>query len=457
MPNREWLASLAEAFDRELGVDERQRLLAGVERLTVTGASAAGEQSGAGLSDWFAGFADRLGQHDRRALLEDILQQCCPCGAPEMLACVRSIWAECATLPQFAYELERRRAFGKSIAWRDNAIIVTKVPIGQCGPEYQHDHRGRHSASCHCDMASRLTRDVPATFCACGGGFFRRLFHGVWGCDPRVETLSTVISGGSECLFAIHVPQEHIDAERSIALYWRTLAKARGGVHVSAGGVSWVTSQTGRGPARIYSLQLSDGDAARQLADIRSRIMSGELPDGILFTPVSGPADLQHLLSGAGFRVNLDTPCMMRSLREIDEPALPPTVTVEQVEAGEPLDAWTDIVNTDLYGEAVMDAIHYGDLLTLPNVRFYLARVGGVPAATCMTIADGDLATLEMVATRAALRRKGIARAMVLRALSDLRHDGVHSLHLRAEPDALPFYRTLGFINLGPRILATLR
>lgn len=205
MLDERWLAALTELLDAEIGVSERQRLLADAPELS--GASETGDGTGESIAQWFAGFAARLGDYHDQERIRQIMQRCCPCSAPAMFAAVKAIWAECYSVSQFAVELERRRPFGKSIVWRDGQIVVAKPPICACDPEYQHIHGGRYAATCHCDMASRLAGPVPDTFCACGGGFYRKLFREIWGVEVRVDTVSTVVSGGSECVFAIHPPE----------------------------------------------------------------------------------------------------------------------------------------------------------------------------------------------------------------------------------------------------------
>lgn len=253
------------------------------------------------------------------------------------------------------------------------------------------------------------------------------------------------------------VGEEYRDAKLAMTLYWRTLARARGVEAHSRDGMAWVTSRSECGPARIYHLDLPADAASQRLSAVKSSIIRGDLPNGILFTPADGPENLLSLLSAGGFAVNLAVPCMMIQLggseTAVPQPA---SVTVDTVKTRQALAAWADIVATDLYGMQVLDIAQLDDLLSLPDVRFYLAQHDGTPAAACLTIRDGALGALEMVATRAALRRRGIGAAMVRQAMADLRDAGVRSLHLRAESDAIPFYDALGFRALGPRILAKL-
>lgn len=245
------------------------------------------------------------------------------------------------------------------------------------------------------------------------------------------------------------------DIDRAIALYWRTLAGARGLEHHAANGAEWVTSLDGYGPERVYHLALPEDGALDRLRAARAAIVERRLPNGILFTPNSAPANLLTLLADAGFAIDTSGACMVIGLNDVERPTLGEGITIEALTTDDALAEWADIVNTDLFGVELLTREQFADLLHLPKVRLYLARYNGVPAAACMTIADGELAVLEMVATRAQLRRRGIAAALVRTAMADLRDCGAESLQLRSEPEAIAFYEALGFRTLGRRIVAT--
>lgn len=248
---------------------------------------------------------------------------------------------------------------------------------------------------------------------------------------------------------------DRADIDRGIALYWRTLAQARGLELHRADGAEWVTSRDGNGPERVFHLALSGGAALDRLRAARADIVAGRLPNCILITPNSEPENLLTLLAEAGFAIDTSGACMVKELIGAERPVLGGSITVETLTTDEALPAWADIVNTDLFGTKLLTYVQYGDLFRLPDVRFHMARLNGEPAATCMTISDGDLAVLEMVATKAALRRRGIAAALVRTVMADLCDGGVVSLQLRSEPEAIAFYDTLGFRMLGPRVVAT--
>lgn len=76
----------------------------------------------------------------------------------------------------------------------------------------------------------------------------------------------------------------------------------------------------------------------------------------------------------------------------------------------------------------------------------YVAELDGVPCGTVTTCRFGPVAWVAMMLVQAALRGRGIGRALMVRALEDLDAHGVRSVRLDATPLGRPLYESLGFI-----------
>jgi GNAT superfamily N-acetyltransferase len=85
------------------------------------------------------------------------------------------------------------------------------------------------------------------------------------------------------------------------------------------------------------------------------------------------------------------------------------------------------------------------------GARFFGAEVGGVLASVCDLYADRGVAQIEAVVTLAEHRNRGLARAVVLRALAAARAAGHGLVFLQAEEDDWPkeLYARLGFDPVG--------
>lgn len=85
------------------------------------------------------------------------------------------------------------------------------------------------------------------------------------------------------------------------------------------------------------------------------------------------------------------------------------------------------------------------------DLRLFAREVDGVVASVCELYSDGHTGQIEDVATRLAYRSRGLARAVVLRALSESRRAGHALTFLVADEDDWPreLYRRLGFDPIG--------
>lgn len=85
------------------------------------------------------------------------------------------------------------------------------------------------------------------------------------------------------------------------------------------------------------------------------------------------------------------------------------------------------------------------------GARFFVARVDGRIVSACELYVDGDVAQIEDVNTLEEFRRRGLARAVVLRAVDEARAAGCDLVFLHAELMDWPkrLYAKLGFDEIG--------
>jgi len=234
-------------------------------------------------------------------------------------------------------------------------------------------------------------------------------------------------------------------------LYWRTLAKARG-MRLCATDVEWTVSDDGAGPERVFRVQIERTDAEARVSELVEMIISGRLPGELLLSPTSTPANITQLLAESGFRLNHGTPYMYKHLDRVSSRLSAPA----GVRLGRVCDQWalSDWVNLTNAEAEILGPEQFSDLFSLDETQFYLAYSGDRAASACMTIAEGDLATLEMVYTEPTFRGRGIAGALIQEALDQLFLQGVQVVTLRAAPLAVGLYQRLGFQRCGERVLA---
>jgi len=241
---------------------------------------------------------------------------------------------------------------------------------------------------------------------------------------------------------------------KGIELSWATWGKMRG-ERLVTGDISYLKSESDKGFERIFSVNIEE-DQEFRIQQMIALIKAGLLPDSMLITPNTKPADLAEVLSHKGFIINDANPCMMMYLEDYKKRESENTgFVISNVTEKEQLADWLNIVNSALFGGELVTLEQFSDVLALDNTYFYLGIMDGRPVTACMTILDGDTSVLEMVATLEEHRRKGFASAVIDKALRDSRHMGVKTVSLRAEADGVGVYRKLGFKECFKRTVAS--
>jgi ribosomal-protein-alanine N-acetyltransferase len=104
------------------------------------------------------------------------------------------------------------------------------------------------------------------------------------------------------------------------------------------------------------------------------------------------------------------------------------------------------------FGEAWTSAQCLG-MLSLPGVWLVIASLDGSDAGFALARSTGQEAELLLLATRPAVRRRGVAGALLRAVIAEARARGVQQLHLevRAGNDAVRLYRREAFEKVGER------
>lgn len=91
--------------------------------------------------------------------------------------------------------------------------------------------------------------------------------------------------------------------------------------------------------------------------------------------------------------------------------------------------------------------------LATPNVRFYVARQGGVAVGCGALCAEKEYSEVKRMYVPLASRGKGIGKHMLMRLIEDAQKSGVRLLRLETgihQHEAIALYRAFGFIERSP-------
>ena len=167
---------------------------------------------------------------------------------------------------------------------------------------------------------------------------------------------------------------------------------------------------------RVVQVNVDDPQVDRLIDDAIRLFQEKKYDCMFTLSPLDRPADLGERLERRDF-----TAGMLASAMVYDPPATPPRAeTVAEIDMspdGE-YDLWADVMCRGFGHDQTMGEVGRSVLL-VPEVRRYLARVDGTPAGTTLVYSQFGMGYVDHVATLPEHRRKGIASAMVARAVAD--------------------------------------
>jgi predicted hydrocarbon binding protein len=117
-------------------------------------------------------------------------------------------------LPDAMVEIVVANRWGLAGEREGNTIIATKIPKSGNLQAYleESDSEKKRALYCHCprirDIVNR-PEPISATYCYCGGGFYKSLWEDILQESVEVELLRSVLQGDDVCSFAIHLPLEY--------------------------------------------------------------------------------------------------------------------------------------------------------------------------------------------------------------------------------------------------------
>lgn len=241
--------------------------------------------------------------------------------------------------------------------------------------------------------------------------------------------------------------------EKAISLYWRTLSKARG-MKLFEGEIDYVISCNRDGPESIFNIKIDCKDIESHINYIIAQIKADRIPSRFLIMPNTLPSNLKDILEEKGFNIDISGLCMVKDLNDCNIDNANKEFSIVKVKNKDELKHWVHIVNTALFGYAIMNFEQFYDIFDLDYTNLYILYYKNSPVSVCMSIADNEIASLEMVATVKEHRKKGYATAIMGKALTDLKKNGVKTVSLRAEPDGISIYKKIGFKEYCKRVVA---
>jgi len=221
--------------------------------------------------------------------------------------------------------------------------------------------------------------------------------------------------------------------------------------HYYDGMCAWLTPKEGAdGASLVYKVKFgdkSDDEIRRIISGYRER----GVPDEWRLTPFSTPLHIRGLLADIGIHVSgeacggmaLPPEKMNISLWEDNHSS----ILVRKVNSRKDFFTWACFVNNVLFEYPILDPEQYYPLFTEGKIGCFTGYIEDEPAAVSAILNDNGNASLEFIATKPEHRRKGMGTAVCRAAIKQLLSDGAYCISLRATPEGIFLYKSLGFIK----------
>jgi ribosomal protein S18 acetylase RimI-like enzyme len=231
---------------------------------------------------------------------------------------------------------------------------------------------------------------------------------------------------------------------------YRRVASLSGRPLMAGPRVSWVNCAPSRWPVAIFGANFDPDGAGEQIQSVKAAIRSGTAPNFWATGPSSRPENLGTLLIREGFQKAWDTAGMGMKLSDLEDGfEAPPGCVIETVADDPALRDWARVVTLGLLGCAESEVADFHALmkpvLRSGEVRLFLARHHGAPAASATLYLSGGIAGIYHVATLPEFRRRGFGLSITLAPLAEARKAGARAAILQATALGEPVYRRLGF------------
>lgn len=198
-------------------------------------------------------------------------------------------------------------------------------------------------------------------------------------------------------------------------------------------------------PNHAGFFRMHEDQVASALVDIEHFFYSLDMDAVIYLDAHATPASLDRALQAAGFVKKSDWGSSDLMVQHAEVPHLDPSITIDVALSHNDFERWCQVIQPDPFSsDELMYQLHY-QTVSAPGVNGYMAIVDDRPVARCVTFIHQGLGRVESVFVEEAYRRRGIAQALVGRALHDIASKGaVAYLFAVHEEPALALYHKLG-------------
>ena len=187
------IRQLGKTVEHEAGKTASRHIMQGSEQIAKSSSKET-------IALWVRGAMDRLDSTVDEQTRVRIMESCgrnCAFVNNRVIEAAKQRRKKSKDIDSFLDAEQRKPMKGTRLSREENILYQSYVPQSFAPP-----------MRCYCSLLRGLPKDtsVSSTYCHCSKAFVQKLWEGVLGRPVKVDLLQSVVSGGSECTFAIHLP-----------------------------------------------------------------------------------------------------------------------------------------------------------------------------------------------------------------------------------------------------------
>jgi len=226
---------------------------------------------------------------------------------------------------------------------------------------------------------------------------------------------------------------------------WHKVAVISGNKVSTSHKLSWIMSAHSDWPNRIFRAKFNTADANDRIVTAIEQIRLSKMPKMWIVGPSSFPTDLGEQLMAHGFyKHTVQSGMAIDLLRANIKPSPQDSeLVIHSCLDLDTLQQWKFVSDTAFNRKVNFDI--FVKMLNEKSIHFYAGSIHGQVVATLFISYSPTFAGLHTVTTHPAYRKRGIAAAMVRKALRDIQKQDYPLAVLQASPLGEGVYREIGF------------
>jgi len=205
-----WNALLAQNLERVLGAAGREAVMQGSNAIGV-------ETTVDDRFQWVKQALERLDGLADEGQKYDLLSSCAHVFPAEQVGKLKAVYDDArqrtgdglqAVDAVIAF-MDADPGWQKGSRRKGRIVYAAKSPRDPQAYEKAQNEAEKKQAYCFCPIVrSHLGQGMPASFCYCGAGWYRRQWEGAIGRPVTIEVVQSILRGDDMCQFAIRLPDD---------------------------------------------------------------------------------------------------------------------------------------------------------------------------------------------------------------------------------------------------------